>query len=80
MKDEGQRVSRNVENKDRSSVAVLAEASLRPPRKLYICIIRKHIYRIKVSKKKKIEKELNQTEGEYRRRKKLRHHEGGAQS
>ena len=34
-----------------TSVAVLAEISLRSPRKLFIFIIKKIIYRIKVSKK-----------------------------
>ena len=34
-----------------ASVAVLAEISLRSPRKLFIFIIKKIIYRIKVSKK-----------------------------
>ena len=33
------------------SVAVLAETPFRPPRKLFIFIVKKHIYRIKVSKK-----------------------------
>ena len=34
-----------------ASVAVLAEISLRSPRKLFILIIKKYIYRSKVSKK-----------------------------
>ena len=34
-----------------TSVAVLAEISLRSPRKSFIFIIKKYIYRIKVSKK-----------------------------
>ena len=36
------------------SVAVLAEISLKPPRKIFIFIIKKYIYRIKVSKNKLI--------------------------
>ena len=34
------------------SVAVLAEISLRSPRKLFIFIIKKYFYRVKVSKNK----------------------------
>ena len=37
-----------------SSVAVLAEISLKSPRKLFIFVIKKHIYRIKISKINKL--------------------------
>ena len=33
------------------SVAVVAEVSLRPPRKLFIFITKKYVYRVKLSKK-----------------------------
>ena len=44
------------------SDAVLAETSLRSPRKLFIFIIKKYIYRIKVTKKKWIYFEKNFTD------------------
>ena len=41
-------------DKVRFSVAVLAEISLRSPRKLFLFIIKKIIFRIRVSQKKKL--------------------------
>ena len=62
---------------EESSVAVSAEILLRSPRKLCICIIKKCIYRIKVSKKningflKKTSLEESTSRGKVQRRQAL---------